>query len=244
LKYVLAQAHREQLRRLAQARPLLAFDYDGTLAPLGIDPSRTRMRATTRGLLLRLVKRFRCAVISGRARVDLKHCLRGVRGVDLIGNHGIEARRVSFSSLRVVQRWVPVLTARLAGCRGVVVENKAFSITVHYRAAPNKHRARALIRSAAAALADARVVAGIQSLNLLPRAAPDKGVALEEARRHAGCDAALFVGDDESDEAVFALGPSLHLLTVRVGRRKGSRAAYFIRNQREIDELLRRLLSL
>jgi hypothetical protein len=51
------------------------------------------------------------------------------------------------------------------------------------------------------------------------------------------------VGDDETDEDVFALRRPGRLLGIRVRRRRGSSAAYYIRTQAEIDRLLRALLA-
>ena len=80
-------------------------------------------------------------------------------------------------------------------------------------------------------------------LNVLPVGAPHKGLALERARARLGCDTAVYVGDDETDEDVFALDQPGQLLSIRVGRKKSSSAAYCIRSQAEIDALLRSLLA-
>ena len=45
-----------------------------------------------------------------------------------------------------------------------------------------------------------------------------------------GCDTALYVGDDETDEDVFALDEPGRLLTVRVGNAP-SRAAFYLQRQ-------------
>ncbi|NUM89735.1 MAG: trehalose-phosphatase, partial [Bdellovibrionales bacterium] len=72
---------------------------------------------------------------------------------------------------------------------------------------------------------------------------PHKGTALVEAMRHIGAEAAFYVGDDDTDEDVFSL-PEGNIVTVRVGRRAGSRAQFFLQRQRDINRLLRRLVSL
>jgi trehalose 6-phosphate phosphatase len=95
----------------------------------------------------------------------------------------------------------------------------------------------------ASQLGDVRLIRGKQVVNLLPHDAPHKGVALEKARDRFGCDTALYVGDDETDEDVFGLDQPGRLLTIRVGRRQGSLASYFLRNQGEMDELLAALLA-
>jgi trehalose 6-phosphate phosphatase len=69
-------------------------------------------------------------------------------------------------------------------------------------------------------------------------------VALERLRKSAGCDTALYVGDDETDEDVFALDRPGHLLAIRVGRSMTSKAGHFIESQARIDDLLAELARL
>jgi trehalose-6-phosphatase len=82
----------------------------------------------------------------------------------------------------------------------------------------NKKLARAAILEAAASLGDVRIVGGKQVVNLLPKGAPDKGKALERERERLCCDTAIYVGDDETDEDVFALDQPTRLLSIRVER--------------------------
>jgi trehalose 6-phosphate phosphatase len=91
---------------------------------------------------------------------------------------------------------------------------------------------------------EARLLEGKQVLNVLPRGAPHKGLALERVKRRLGLEAAVYVGDDDTDEDVFALARPGELLGIRVRRRAGSAADCYIRTQVEIDLLLRRLLEL
>jgi trehalose 6-phosphate phosphatase len=81
-------------------------------------------------------------------------------------------------------------------------------------------------------------------VNLLPITAPHKGIALERERERLRCDTAIFVGDDKTDEDVFALDQPGRLLGIRVGRSRTSAAAYYIPSQRSIDDLLRALVDL
>src|SRR4029077_5859695 len=55
---------------------------------------------------------------------------------------------------------------------------------------------------------------------------------------------ALDRGDAGSDELGFSNGRGRGLVTVRVGRNTTSRAAYYLRDQREIDDLLALLVAL
>ncbi|HEY8537168.1 MAG TPA: hypothetical protein VIL25_11980, partial [Vicinamibacterales bacterium] len=80
-------------------------------------------------------------------------------------------------------------------------------------------------------------------LSLAPAGSCTKGTALLAHLRELGCRTALYVGDDRTDEDVFGLDlPGL--VSVRIGQKSGSRAGYFLHDQKEIDRLLDRLLAL
>lgn len=68
----------------------LVFDYDGTLAPLVAVRGAAEMRQSTALLFARLCSRFRCAVLSGRARVDVAARMGAAKPAVIIGNHGAE----------------------------------------------------------------------------------------------------------------------------------------------------------
>jgi trehalose 6-phosphate phosphatase len=243
MRHILASANLDVLRQFACSRVLLAFDYDGTLAPIVPAPDQAAMRAETLALLKALARRYPCVVISGRTRADAVRRLRGVEAVEVIGNHGIEPWQTSSRGLLVVRRWRHLLQRQLAPFAGLTVEDKVHSLAVHYRRSREKKKARAAIIRATAALGDVRLIRGKQVVNLLPADAPHKGIALERARTRFGCDTAIYVGDDETDEDVFALDQPGRLLTIRVGQRRRSLASYFLRNQAEIDRLLETLLG-
>jgi len=244
MKNILSRANRRVLEELAWSNVLLAFDYDGTLAPIVREPARARMRQHTRRLLDTLTKLYRVIVISGRGQSDTQEKLRGIGGLcAVVGNHGMEPWQARRHHVVEVQRWRPVLDECIALFKGVRIEDKAFSVAIHYRQAREKKKARSAILKAAARLGNIRIIGGKQVVNILPHGAPHKGVALEYERERLGCDTALYVGDDDTDEDVFVLNQPGRLLTVRVGAKRASSAAYCISNQRAIDDLLRALID-
>jgi trehalose 6-phosphate phosphatase len=244
MKDILALANRELLQQYAWSNVLLAFDYDGTLAPIVADPARAAMRAATRTLLTELAERYPCVVISGRAQRDARRWLQGIPLRQVVGNHGVEPWQATRPMMAEVERWLPVLERRLSGYRGVWIEDKTYSLAVHYRRSREKKKALAAILRAAAALGPARLVGGKQVVNVLPQEAPHKGLALLRERRRLSCDTALYLGDDVTDEDVFGLDEPGRLLAIRVGARPASAAAYFLRSQLAVDDLLRLLIDL
>lgn len=243
MKDILSRANRDVLARFARTRVLLAFDFDGTLAPILRDPACAAMRPATRRLLARLARLYPCVVISGRTRADVLRRVgkTGVRTV--IGDHGMEPWHVPERPRRDVRSWARVLRERLERRRGVIVEEKYYSVSVHFRNARRKREARAAVLRAAATLRPVRLIGGKDLVNVLPRGAPHKGVALKRERIRWRCRTAIYVGDDETDEDVFASGDADRLLAIRVGARRSSRASYFVRSQAGIDALLRALIA-
>jgi len=244
MKGILSRAGRRTLEQFAWSKVLLAFDFDGTLAPIVAQRDRAAMRPRTRSRLGALSRVYPVVVISGRRQADVLGRLRGTSVRDVVGNHGLEPWQATERVRKEVRRWLPVLHDRLSALRGVQVEDKGFSVAVHYRQSREKKRARKRILDTAAALGKVRVIGGKQVVNILPERAPHKGLALERERERLGCDTAIYVGDDETDEDVFMLHQPGRLLTIRVGSARSSMAEYFIRGQRDIDGLLQALLDL
>jgi trehalose 6-phosphate phosphatase len=241
---LLLPKNRGLLEQFAQLRLLVAFDYDGTLAPITANPAHAPMRQRTLDLLRQLCHRYPCVVISGRARDDVKRFVEGVTLRAIAGNHGAELPGVDPFGKEQVATWRERLLLALRGLAGVLVEDKTLSLSVHYRAACDKDAARAAIYEAVEALDAVRVVGGKDVVNLMPKGARHKGFALDELRRSESCDAALYVGDDETDEDVFRMRRALPLLTVRVGVSEASDAEYFLGTQREVDDFIAALLEL
>ena len=241
---ILAQPHLATLEAFASSNVLLAFDYDGTLAPTVPTPSRARMRAETRRLLGEIARRYPCVVISGRTLDDVSKRLNGIPIWYVFGNFGNEPAAANSRSSDTVRDWMPRLAEHLPTPRGMVVEEKTHSVTIHYRHVRDKRRALAAIEDAIRELPDVRIVGGLHAVNLLPGGGSDKGVALQQARRQFACDHAMYVGDDETDEDAFASAGPEHLLSIRVRASRLSRARYCLRRQADVDTLLRILVSL
>jgi trehalose 6-phosphate phosphatase len=241
--HIFSQPHRDLLEMFAWSNVLLAFDYDGTLAPLVSAPAHAAMRASTRRLLGHASRLYPCVVITGRATADALGRLRNIEVCRVVGNHGAEPSPDEKGMRRRIRLWRPVLQ-RLSRIQGVVVEDKGFSVAVHYRHARKRNSTRRAILSAARSLKDVRLVGGKLVVNFVVPDAPHKGLALERERSHFACDTVIYVGDDETDEDVFQLDRPGQLLSIRVGRKRTSAAAYYIRNQAEIDRLLKALVDL
>lgn len=243
MKNVLRPRSRALLHELLSSPVLLAFDFDGTLAPISDRRDMVQMRTRTAGLLREVSELYPCAIITGRSRADVLSRLDGAELLHVVGNHGIEVSSSSATADSFGSRTLPVLARLLAPVPGVEIEDKGYSVTVHYRRAPSKVDARrALARLLRALPEPCRVVGGKLVVNIMPAGAPHKGDALQALMNRVGVERALYVGDDLTDEDVFRRARLPAQLGVRVGRRLDSAARYYVRNQKQVDRLLSVLL--
>jgi len=240
---ILAARHLPALRTFAQTHVLLAFDYDGTLSPIAPTPERARLPATTKRLLVRVAQTYPLVVISGRALSDISERIAEIGAQHVFGNHGLEWSGGASRPRTQVHRWVRQLTEQLSGHRGVVIEDKAHSVSVHYRSAPNQDEALRVIMPIVRTLPEARIICGAAAVNLLPKDGANKGVALRRALELTACDTAIYVGDDETDEDAFGALKPEKLLSIRIGKSDASRAHYHLDAQPSIDQLLHALID-
>jgi len=242
MQSILSHQGAEVLLSFASDRGLLAFDFDGTLAPLVEDRNATAMRNETRRLLRMVALLYPCAVISGRAREDVTRRLESVPLVGVVGNLGAEAGSGPLErSLReAVAQWGERLRRRLADVEGIEVEEKGFSLALHYRQATRQQDTKDRILVAVDELEGAVAFEGHGVVNVAPARAPTKGDALEALCRRLAVNLAAFVGDDVTDEEAFR-SPVVRV-GIRVGEAPDSAAQYFVTDQREVDALLRALI--
>lgn len=227
---------------------LLAFDFDGTLAPIVPRPEWARVPDPLARLLGALGRHRKIAIVTGRRIDDVRHRL-GFVPWRIVGNHGAEwehaleqnhalARALDDVRSRVL-RFAEELTYA-----GVGVEDKQQSIALHYRLAGNHQRARSIIERCLEGLdADAHHVFGGKCVvNVQPAQAHDKAHAVAALAREAESGAVFYAGDDVNDEPVFAAAqPGWY--TVRIGEAEGSRATRVLERQEDLAPLLAQMLE-
>ncbi|HYW51319.1 MAG TPA: trehalose-phosphatase [Gemmatimonadaceae bacterium] len=240
---ILAERNIERLRAVASGGALLAFDYDGTLAPISNDPAASRMRDETSELLRNLAHAAPVAVITGRSVRDVIVRLEDIPMLAVIGNHGAEPSPFAKRAAREVTNWMPMLKAVVATLPQVEIEDKAMSVSVHYWHVTDPSVVIEAIDRLVPTLPHAvEVVHGIGIVNLIPHGAPNKGDALRRVMQEHALPGAVFVGDELTDESAFRVLDGDHSLGIRVGRWKDSAATFHIPTQLDIDALLTELL--
>jgi len=239
-----------RMQEMVKPGMLCAFDFDGALAPTVKEPHRASIPPSVLRRMITLSEYARVAVVSGRSLADV-----GVR-LDfladfVLGNHGLEglpgwednAGAYQALCLEWERQLKPALADRVLFDSGIWLENKTYSLSVHYRMSPDRAQAEQRLLQLFSALTPcARVVPGHCVLNLLPADAPDKASALSRLFALSGAPSAIYVGDDATDEELVALRRQ-GWLTVQVERSGESAAEFCLHHRLDVPELLDALVG-
>ncbi|OBH62970.1 trehalose-phosphatase [Mycobacterium intracellulare] len=202
---------------LADRRPAVFFDFDGTLSDIVDDPDAARPVAGATEALVRLAAWCPAAVLSGRDLADVAERV-GVPGIWYAGSHGFELTApdgthhqndAAAAAIPVLEQAAAQLRDQLGGIPGVVVEHKRFGVAVHYRNAERDRVGEVLAAVRAAGRRDAlRVTTGREVIELRPDLDWDKGRTLRWVIDHLHEDGPgpltpVYLGDDITDEDAF-----------------------------------------
>lgn len=253
----------ELRQRLAGVPCVVMLDVDGTLAPIAPRPEEAEVPPETRRVIAALATRegVHLVLVSGRAAADARRMV-SVSNVWVIGNHGAEVIAPDGEQLvdpQVAPFQAPMARARrrlaalLSPVAGVIVEDKRWTLSIHYRLA-DPHvlpRLQGIVEGVARELG-LRVHAGKMVFEIRPPVVVDKGTAVYALaqRLQALTEGAtlLFVGDDRTDEDAFRLlrMRAPHALTVRVSDEPDAHtlAEFLVPDPPAVRALLEELLTL
>jgi len=214
----------------------LLLDVDGTLIDIGPSPSDVHVSGELRDLIARLSRMTggALALVSGRPIADLDRMFAPLR-LPAIGGHGAEIRLPDGKIVHGANPLPQALRRQLAGNAkpgsGILAEDKGYSLALHFRNAPqDAGRLRASIDAGRAAFPDeATEVQSGKFLFEVKRPGVSKGGAVRALMRVAPFAGRqpVFIGDDVTDESVFALLPDLKGLGFSVGRQFAGLAGIF-----------------
>ena len=241
----------ELARRLDECALLL--DIDGTLLDLAPTPREVWVPPGLANTLNRLLEKTSgaLALVSGRSLNDID-LIFAPEQFPAVGGHGAEMRALTDGEAAAIHA-PPMdkeLKRRLAAIAklspGILLEDKGYSLALHYRLAP--HAEKAIYAAVSLIRADLP--------NALIEVLPGKCVC---EIKHSGFTKAtgvlelmtqdpfrgrrpIFIGDDVTDETVFAIIPDFDGLSFSVGRRaKG--VAYHFDEPRDVREWLAQLVD-
>jgi trehalose 6-phosphate phosphatase len=231
----------------------ILLDIDGTLLDLAPTPREVWVPPGLSKTLNRLLMRTSgaLALVSGRSLNDID-LIFAPEQFPAVGGHGAEMR-LSTDSEAVAAHAPPMdreLKLRLAAIAklspGILLEDKGYSLALHYRLAPHAEKAiyeavsliRADLPNAPIEVLPGKCVCEIKHSGF------NKATGVRELMTHEPFKGRhpIFIGDDVTDEAVFGIMPDLGGLAFSVGRRAQGVAGHFD-EPRDVREWLAHLLD-
>src|ERR1700742_3381026 len=216
----------------------ILLDIDGTLLDLAPTPREVWVPPGLAKTLNRLLARTKgaLALVSGRSLNDIDLIFAPAQ-FPAVGGHGAEMR-LSGDGEAVAAHAPPMdkeLKRRLAAIArlspGILLEDKGYSLALHYRLAP--HAEKAIYEAVSLIRADLpnapiEVLPG-KSVCEIKHSGFNKASGVRELMKHEPFKGRrpLFIGDDVTDETVFAIMPDMNGLAFSVGRRAQGVTGYF-----------------
>jgi trehalose 6-phosphate phosphatase len=250
------QVWSNSIRRRLNRPWALFLDFDGTLTPIAPRPEQVLLDPSQRRLVSSLARWVPVTIISGRALLDLRSRV-DLKGLTYAGNHGLEIVGPGFRyRMQGDVQWRRFLKGVLRRLQddlemipGILLEDKKYTISVHYRLTRRDERKKAarLFAKRVKPFRDqglVRVTYGKAVWEIRPTLEWDKGRAVQWILKQAPFRGRwpLYIGDDETDQDAFrrirkrgvgiAVGPP---------EKKGA-ADYTIQSPKEVRGFLEWLL--
>ncbi len=199
-------------------KPVFFLDYDGTLTPIRDRPDLAVMSDETRDALRRVAEKHAVAIVSGRDRKEVEDLV-AVRGIFYAGNHGFDIKGPGVSmvhpeaeaAMPLIAKAGQKLSERLGAVPGSLIEEKGFSVSVHYRLVEDRYvpEVEDAVTEAVRDNAKLRLMRGKKVFEILPAVNWDKGKAVRWIMDVLGLSwetvSVIYIGDDVTDENAFRM---------------------------------------
>jgi alpha,alpha-trehalose-phosphate synthase [UDP-forming]/trehalose-phosphatase len=237
----------ELKERLARNKIFLFLDYDGTLTPIVESPEKAVITDEMRSLIIQLKEYIPVAIISGRGLKDIRERV-GIEGIIYAGNHGAEIwdgeKIVANQELGVngslLKEFLDKLKIALSPIQGVLIEDKGFTASVHFRNAKVKDLRKVfdIFQVISQDYKDNfRIVSGKKVFEIRPTNAWNKGDAVSWIiKNFGGGRSPIYIGDDLTDEDAF-MAIKGKGIGICIGI--SHRTEYYLKEQGEVKSFLK-----
>jgi trehalose 6-phosphate phosphatase len=253
----------EQIQRAKQV--LFLSDFDGTLTTIAEKPELANIKEGTREILQSLAceRRFTVGIVSGRALSDLKEKV-NLKGIIYAGNHGFEIEGPGLNFINPLAEEIKpffriirqILMMTLGTIKGVLVEDKGLTLSVHYRQVNDEQSkdVKSLVErviSGPVSHGLLKMTSGKKVYELRPAVNWDKGKAVRllmkrygKGGRNSGL-LPIYLGDDLTDEDAFQIIEKYgNGISIYIGEpNSNSEARYYLYSPDEVHIFLLNLLD-
>lgn len=250
----------EELSRIREVierrKPAFFLDLDGTLAPLAPHPALAELSPRTKGMLAALARDHLVCVVSGRALTDLRAKV-GLADVYYAADHGHRVLGPPGSGIdfevgpedrHELEGAAYELERRLRTVSGAVLETKGVSLSVHYCMVGEADRpvVRKIVEEVVEAAPGLKLTDGKLVHEVRPNMLWGKGSAVLwllkrlQLRERDVCP--VCVGDDITDEDMFAVAKKRGVAVVVSDPGRPTLADYMVKDCGEVALFLRAFL--
>lgn len=194
------------------------LDYDGTLTPIVASPELAVISQEMKQTVTELSKIHTVAVVSGRMREDVQNLV-GIKAIFYAGSHGFDIKGpggftmihpVAKKTIPLVSEIIEQLKQTLQDMEGVLIEEKKFSVAVHYRNLKKQENLAFIEKTVNHIIQkhdQLRLLKGKKVFEILPNIDWDKGKAVRWIMNALEIPwdktSVFYIGDDTTDEYAF-----------------------------------------
>lgn len=254
-----ALTHREELAQRLDGRRVAVFlDYDGTLTPIVSRPELAVMSADMREAVRHLATHCITAIVSGRGLADVAGLVQ-LKELYYAGNHGFEITGPQESTIlyekgKEFRSAVDGISRRiedgLEGIDDAFVENKSYSLSVHYRLASAERvpEVERVVDEALKEFPSLHKRHGKMVFEIRPNIDWDKGKAVLWLLKVLHLDGPevlpIYIGDDVTDEDAFRALKGRGIGILVSDKQRQSAADYRLHDTGETKQFLETLAAL
>ena len=202
---------------LKHKKPILFLDYDGTLTPIVSRPDLAVLSQQSRQIVEQVAAALPTAIISGRATDDVKNLVK-INTIYYAGNHGFDMEgpnlkhQLASEFIPDVHRVYCRIEEKLKDVPGCIIENKIFSLSVHYRLVESEKDEKKIFDTVKAIVEReerVKLTFGKKVIEVRPRVEWNKGKAvihllhLFQSQLKIEDSIPIYIGDDRTDEDAF-----------------------------------------
>ncbi len=202
---------------LPKKKSVFFLDYDGTLTPIVDKPEYALISQEMKKAVADLARKYTVAIVSGRRRQDVENII-GIKDIFYAGNHGLDIKGPGVSMVQkeaekvipLIEKITKYFKEKLSSIPGILVEEKKFSVALHYRLVKEERyiaEIETLANKVVSSKPDLRIMRGKKVFEILPAIDWNKGRAIRWMMEALGLDfngySIIYIGDDTTDEDAF-----------------------------------------